>query len=135
MTSHVVPLLGVLFVILGSGCAYKYTGPITGKAYTTYALINLYGGGPEYDREVRLAAYLKAHPDTSSDVKQMTLEGKVQLGMTAEQVVISWGEPRAVNKTMSGWGTSEQWIYGDPIYNAHYLYFDDGRLTSIQTSH
>ncbi|EON70335.1 hypothetical protein [Lysinibacillus sphaericus] len=51
------------------------------------------------------------------------------LGMTYEEVEASlWGEPDDVNRTVTEYGTSEQWVYG----NGQYLYFDDGILTGFQ---
>jgi hypothetical protein len=38
-----------------------------------------------------------------------------------------WGKPQKVNKTINGYGTSEQWVY-----DGGYLYFDNGKLTTIQ---
>lgn len=55
-------------------------------------------------------------------------EGKVFLGMTAEQVRMSWGKPEEINKTITGNIRHEQWVYGI----GHYLYFDNGILTGIQ---
>lgn len=51
------------------------------------------------------------------------------LGMTYDEVKASlWGEPVDVNRTVTQYGTHEQWVYG----NGQYLYFDDGVLTSFQ---
>lgn len=51
------------------------------------------------------------------------------LGMTYEEVLASlWGEPYDVNRTVTEYGTYEQWVYG----NGQYLYFEDGILTSFQ---
>lgn len=53
----------------------------------------------------------------------------VTLGMTKQQVLdSSWGEPKDINTSIGSWGTHEQWVYG----NGNYLYFENGRLTSIQ---
>lgn len=53
----------------------------------------------------------------------------VRIGMSAERVLLSdWGKPESVRKTTNRYGLSEQWSYG---YN-HYLYFENGVLTSIQ---
>ncbi len=56
----------------------------------------------------------------------------VKIGMTKKQVVeaSNWGEPRAVNETVTGGGTREQWVYGD----GNYLYFVNGRVTAIHRS-
>jgi hypothetical protein len=53
----------------------------------------------------------------------------VTIGMTADEVLASsWGKPESVNKTTNSYGTREQWVYG----GRNYLYFEDGKLTSIQ---
>ncbi len=56
----------------------------------------------------------------------------VSIGMTPRQVVdaTSWGRPERVNRTTNALGVSEQWVYP----GSNYLYFQDGVLTSIQTS-
>lgn len=57
----------------------------------------------------------------------LILEGKVQIGMTKAMCRESWGTPDNINKSIGAWGTHEQWVYGNS-----YLYFEEGRLTSIQ---
>lgn len=55
----------------------------------------------------------------------------VTIGMTKDDVLLSsWGAPSNINKTVNAYGTSEQWVYD----NYNYLYFENGILTSIQTS-
>ena len=62
--------------------------------------------------------------------KQKKSEG-VSIGMTQEDVVASsWGKPTRINRTTNQYGTREQWVYGE--YGRNYLYFENGRLTSIQ---
>jgi hypothetical protein len=55
------------------------------------------------------------------------LAGKIWLGMTKDMVIESWGKPEDINRTVTTYSVSEQWIYGEK-----YLYFDDGILTSWQ---
>ncbi len=53
----------------------------------------------------------------------------VRLGMSPEDVLASsWGKPSSINRTVNQYGYSEQWVYG----SGSYLYFTDGKLTSIQ---
>jgi hypothetical protein len=54
----------------------------------------------------------------------------VRIGMTAVDVIehSNWGKPERKARTTTGKGTFEQWIYGD----GNYLYFQNGRLTTIQ---
>ena len=52
----------------------------------------------------------------------------VHLGMSQEDVVASsWGRPRSVSRTSTGYGVTETWHYGYP----NYLFFDNGRLTQV----
>lgn len=53
-----------------------------------------------------------------------------RIGMTAQQVrdASNWGPPREVNRTTTGSGVTEQWVYG----LKRYLYFRNGRLEAIQ---
>jgi hypothetical protein len=56
----------------------------------------------------------------------------VSVGMTQEEAIgSSWGKPKSINSTITASGRHEQWVYG----GSNYLYFDNGRLTSIQTGH
>lgn len=53
---------------------------------------------------------------------------KVETGMNREMARLSWGTPDDINTTSGNFGTHEQWVYKD----GNYLYFDNGKLTSIQ---
>lgn len=53
---------------------------------------------------------------------------RVRIGMTKKMCEDSWGKPESINRTTNAYGTSEQWVYG----GGNYLYFDNGKLTSIQ---
>jgi hypothetical protein len=64
------------------------------------------------------------------DIKQAVVARKVKIGMTDEQVRMSWGRPERINETFTRSGTHEQWIYG----SNQYLYFENGKLTTIQQS-
>lgn len=54
------------------------------------------------------------------------------MGMTAAQLRASLGAPNDVNRTVTRYGTHEQWIYGEPISGATYIYLEDGIITSWQ---
>lgn len=66
----------------------------------------------------------------SEKVVKAILGEKIFVGMTAEQARLSWGKPDHINKTVRASGVSEQWVYG----SGQYVYFNDGILTSYQTS-
>jgi hypothetical protein len=63
-------------------------------------------------------------------IEKAILDRKVQIGMTDEQVKLSWGNPGKINRTVTVNHVSEQWVYGSSTY----LYFDNGVLTSFQDS-
>jgi hypothetical protein len=69
----------------------------------------------------------KEHPDWSDEVWNLLKKREIRLGMTTEQVKLSWGQPSDVNRSVGSWGVHEQWIY-----SSHYLYFENNILSSWQ---
>jgi hypothetical protein len=65
-----------------------------------------------------------------SDLADLVIARKIGIGMTAEMVRRSWGNPERINTTITAAGTSEQWVYG--LQN--YVYLTNGRVTAMQTS-
>lgn len=61
------------------------------------------------------------------DIIDLIKAQKIIIGMTKEQILLSWGEPETKNRTVGSWGVHEQWIYGNK-----YLYFENDKLTSFQ---
>ncbi len=59
---------------------------------------------------------------------QLIFDGKVRIGFSKTMCKEAWGEPDAINTTTGSWGVHEQWVYKDGCY----LYFENGKLTSIQ---
>jgi len=59
---------------------------------------------------------------------EKVLKGVVWIGMSDSQAYDSWGAPKDINRTTSAYGKKEQWVYD----NNQYLYFKDGKLTTIQ---
>lgn len=68
----------------------------------------------------------------SKDECNDIIDKKYWIGMTDTWAVISIGNPRDINKTVTANKNHEQWVYGDVLYGANYLYFEDGILTSYQ---
>ena len=64
------------------------------------------------------------------EITKAVLAGEISVGMTAEMVRLSWGDPKSINTTVTAQGTSEQWVYG----STHYAYLTNGIVTVIQTS-
>jgi hypothetical protein len=63
-----------------------------------------------------------------ASMANLILEGKIRVGMSKNMCRDSWGEPDDINKTITTYGTTEQWVYG---YS--YVYFDEkGQITAIQ---
>jgi len=58
----------------------------------------------------------------------LIVKGQVKVGFTKQMCKESWGEPVNINTNTNKYGSSEQWVYSSNSY----LYFENGRLTSIQ---
>jgi hypothetical protein len=76
----------------------------------------------------RVRAACAKNPDWDMEVCQTIDQGQVSIGMTADQVRLSWGKPERINATLSSESQREQWIYGK-----QYLYMRNGLLKSMQT--
>lgn len=59
---------------------------------------------------------------------QSVMDGMVTVGMPGSGVLIAWGAPRKVNRTLAGESVSEQWIYS----RERYVYVDNGFVRSVQ---
>lgn len=75
------------------------------------------------DRNTFREAAAKWGAATAKDI----VEGYVRIGWNKAKCRMAWGEPRDINTSVGVWGRHEQWCY----YSS-YLYFENGRLTSIQ---
>lgn len=53
---------------------------------------------------------------------------KVKIGFTQQMCIDSWGKPKSINKTTTGYGVHEQWVYA----SGNYLFFENGILSAIQ---
>ncbi len=72
-----------------------------------------------------------AREDVSQRIRDAVATREVVIGMTAEQVKLSWGEPRSVTSTVTTRGTSELWFYSNRDTT---LTFADGILQSWTTT-
>ena len=90
-----------------------------------------------YNRKQRLkkiALYKKK--GWSKKVINAILSHKIFIGMTAKQVIESWGPPDRVNRSVFKWEVHEQWIYErGSVFDATYLYFENDTLTGWQDSY
>ena len=80
------------------------------------------------EREKQRQAGILAHA-WPKPIETAVLERRVLPGMTAEQVTLAWGKPQRVNQTLRSSRISEQWVYSV----SSYVYFENGRVTAIQT--
>jgi hypothetical protein len=86
----------------------------------------------------RMYSYIDYNPfvtfkSWSKSVWKNVLARKVSIGMDIQMVEFAWGRPDDINEYTSVNGTTHQWIYGDVLKGATYLYFDDDFiLTSWQ---
>lgn len=80
---------------------------------------------------MRRQAYVDARPKMAAAKRADILAGNIWVGATAKEVRASWGIPRRVNRTTTGGGRSEQWVYGRAPHSV-YVYFDGGRVTGWQ---
>ncbi|WP_088226122.1 hypothetical protein [Desulfosporosinus sp. FKB] len=75
-------------------------------------------------------ARAKDQAKEETDAKALEKTQGVRIGMTEQEVLdSSWGKPQKTNKTITAYGTTEQWVYAD---GNGYLYFDNGILTAVQ---
>lgn len=58
----------------------------------------------------------------------LILNNEVKLGFTKAMCIEAWGKPSEINRTITRYGTREQWVYGLGCY----LYFDGNILSGIQ---
>lgn len=101
----------------------RYGKVITG----VYAPIDAW---KEAQKEIKEEKQLEENiSNFSSNIQNLIKQRKIQIGMTDEQVLLSWGRPYRINKSVYVWGIDEQWVYDHA-----YLYFKGGILQSYQTS-
>ncbi len=57
----------------------------------------------------------------------LIIQGKIVIGMTKQQCIDAIGHPKRINRTITASTIYEQWVYSNK-----YLYFEDGKLVTIQ---
>lgn len=89
-----------------------------GSQYASY-----YNDLGKYSKEKFRTATKKWGAKIAKDI----CEGVVRLGWDRDKCWMSWGDPLDINTSIGSWGRHEQWCY-----RSSYLYFENGKLTSIQ---
>lgn len=60
-------------------------------------------------------------------------KNKIHMGMSEDGLTCSWGAPDKINKTVTQYGVSRQWVYRSCSYcKGRYVYTRDGKITSWQ---
>ena len=85
----------------------------------------------ESKNNLRRSNFINNNSSIPSKYKNAITNGQIMLGMTKEMTIASWGQPNDINRTVTIYGTSEQWVY-EGLYSRTYLYFDENVLTSWQ---
>lgn len=81
------------------------------------------------EARVAVSKAMQRDKQTAAAEKARKKREGVSVGMSEQDVRdSSWGPPASINRTTTASGTREQWVYG----GRNYLYFENGRLTSIQ---
>jgi hypothetical protein len=102
--------------------AFSQAFPVEAKEFDTLRA--------QLDAQVKKEDEVRERQVRQRELARRKSEG-VSIGMSQEDVrQSSWGRPERVNRSVYSFGVREQWVYG----NGNYLYFEDGRLTSIQTA-
>jgi hypothetical protein len=71
--------------------------------------------------------YVLDHPNLSDEMKQ-NIKGKIVcIGMTEEQVLISWGMPIDIQIFTSEYNSYKRWVYP----NRPKVYWKDGKVVSL----
>jgi hypothetical protein len=65
----------------------------------------------------------------SDEIWDLICQSKIRIGMTEEELRLSWGSPKKINETTVSGKASKQFVYYD-----QYVYVDNGLVTSFQSS-
>jgi hypothetical protein len=65
----------------------------------------------------------------SEETWDLITQGKIKIGMTEAELILSWGEPKKINETVVSGKASKQYVYYD-----QYVYVDNGLVSSFQSS-
>lgn len=71
---------------------------------------------------------------SASGVSDDSSFNTISIGMTDKQVIQTWGKPHKINRTVSKYGSREQWIYYRSKHRDQYVYLEDDVVTSISSN-
>ncbi len=98
-------------------------------------------GAIELNRTNRWGKWIRTGKDEretmgKAEASALEVETKVRGGMTTQQVEAALGKPSAINNSVDKNGNHfTQWVYrGGQFLHDHYVYFSNGRVSSLSTS-
>lgn len=80
-------------------------------------------------KKIRLEYFTKIYGEQKA---KKIVDGEVWIGMSNNEARASWGSPSEINRTETAYGVREQWVYESKDYKFKFLYFEDGKLETIQ---
>ncbi len=86
----------------------------------------------EQDWKIMRQVLIERHPEWSEEEGIKILKGEAFLGMNQDQALAVFGAPSDIKRTITGYGSNEQWIYENSNFSTIYIYFKNGLLTTIQ---
>lgn len=98
------------------------------------AVASLWGCSSFDSASQHRAMYIDTHPELSEEFAQSILAEEVSVGMTAEMVTVSWGNPSREESFKSG-PVAMQWTYGNIFTNGTLidLFFNaDQKLVKVE---
>jgi hypothetical protein len=86
-------------------------------------------GGGQVNEESR-SLYVTQNPDMPPNFANAVLTGQIMIGMNADMVTASWGEPTRQEPVQNDARYDERWVYGNYLANqaVTHLYFRDRTL-------
>lgn len=82
--------------------------------------------------EMTIVEIQKEFPGFSFSKAAQCKNGNPWKGMSKRMARLCLGNPYEINRTIGSYGTHEQWVYNALYTSAMYVYFDNGKLTTIQ---
>ena len=82
--------------------------------------------------DAEIEGFIVNHPTLSEKRKKALRERTIVIGMSEPEVLLLYGKPADVNRTVGSFGTHEQWVYPVDDVKSEYLYFENGKLTAWQ---
>lgn len=81
----------------------------------------------EQNRVKNIKAYISNNPKYK-EYETTAITKKVSMGMPEQLLILSWGSPKDISKTVGSWGVNKQFVYG----LSNYVYTKNGVVTSWQ---